>query len=492
VAIQSRFWRALLAFLALPGVISYALPLWIGIGRSPAAVPASEFDRPSMWAPFAGFNPIGIVLIVAGTALLLWCVREFHTAGKGTLAPWDPPRHLVVSGPYRRSRNPMYVAAALVLLGWTVGFGSGALLLYTLIVLVAFLLRVRFYEEPYNARAHRVEWERYRGRVPRWIFPNRKALILTVAALAVAAPLAGFVYEAYEDGRTRRAFEPPGMLVDIGGRKLHLLCIGDGSPIVFFEASGFGVSSLASAMVRERLASRTRVCSYDRIGMGWSDPAPSHLTAGGLASDLAVLQDRADLPAPFVIVASSIGGLVAEMFARQYPERVAGLVFLDAATGHIAREGFARYPAVGPGAAIVSFAAQLGGMRLLDPFDITGDSDEARRSRGFTYGGRAIGAVAAIARGVPDTVREFDAAPPLRADVPLVVLSASDPRAVNLPGLRRLSAERSDLRLEAHQRLAKQSTRGSWKVVPKSEHLIAFSQPEAVIEVIVAMLDELR
>jgi pimeloyl-ACP methyl ester carboxylesterase len=316
--------------------------------------------------------------------------------------------------------------------------------------------------------------------------------VLTVAALIVAVPLAGLVFEAYEDGRTRQEFAPPGMLVDIGGRRLHLLCIGEGSPIVMFEGSGFGVSSVSSASVRERVASRTRVCSYDRIGMGWSDPPPSVVTVGELSRELAVLQDRAGLPAPFVVVASSIGGLNAEMFARRYPERTAGLIFLDAATSDLLEQQSSIVPGAGAGAAILAVAAQLGVVRLLDPFNLTGDSDEVRRSRGFTYGGRAMGAVAAIVRGAPESVREFKAAPPLRPDVPLVVLSASDPRALDIPGLRELSAKRSDVRLDSHQRLAKTSTRGSWRTVPKSEHLIAISNPDVVIDAINAMLDDIR
>ena len=89
-------------------------------------------------------------------------------------------------------------------------------------------------------------------------------------------------------------------------------------------------------------------------------------------------------------------------------------------------------------------------------------------------------------------MREFGAAPPLRTDVPLVVLSASDPRLLEVPGLRQLSAFRSEARLRGHKRLASASTRGVWKTVPNSQHLIAVSNPEAVIHEIFAMLDPLR
>src|SRR5215470_4381238 len=96
-------WRALLAFVALPGVVAIAVPAWI----------AAASLRGGGRVHVAGFLPL-----LAGLALLLWCVREFLVAGKGTLAPWTPPRHLVTSGPYRVSRIPMYVAVATMLVGW--------------------------------------------------------------------------------------------------------------------------------------------------------------------------------------------------------------------------------------------------------------------------------------------------------------------------------------------------------------------------------------
>jgi pimeloyl-ACP methyl ester carboxylesterase len=116
---------------------------------------------------------------------------------------------------------------------------------------------------------------------------------------------------------------------------------------------------------------------------------------------------------------------------------------------------------------------------------------EIARSRGFTYGGRAINTVAAIVRGADRSNDEFTAAPQLPADLPLVVLSASDPRALTLPGLEEFSMRRSDLRLRSHQELAKQSTHGVWKTVPQSGHLIAVTNPEAVIDEIFRMLDGL-
>ena len=112
--------------------------------------------------------PIGLVLLIAGTVALLWCVRDFYVSGKGTLAPWSPPAHLVRIGLYRYTRNPMYVAVTIILLGWAVAFGRSGLFIYAIIVAAAFHLRVVFGEEPWLARTYGAQWQQYADRVPRW------------------------------------------------------------------------------------------------------------------------------------------------------------------------------------------------------------------------------------------------------------------------------------------------------------------------------------
>jgi protein-S-isoprenylcysteine O-methyltransferase Ste14/pimeloyl-ACP methyl ester carboxylesterase len=470
--------RALLAFLALPGLVAFVVPLLLGW-------PALR-DGSFAW--------IGLVALVPGVALLLWCVREFLVNGKGTLAPWDPPRHLVTSGAYRSSRNPMYVAVTLVLLGWTIGFASWPLLIYTLVVAGAFHLRVVFFEEPWLARTHREQWPRYAARVPRWVFRSRRAIAYTWLAVLATLPVGGLIYEAYADGQAGLEFTPPGMLVDVGGRRLHLLCIGDGEPTVIFEASSFG-SSLSSARARERIASRATVCSYDRAGMGWSDPSDGPMSFGGLARDLAVLQDRGRLRWPFIIVSSSMGGMTAELFAREFPERVAGLVFLDAASSRTLarREELGLW--VRAAACTGGVLSHFGVIRLLDPFGFRQeDSDAARRGAALAYNTRVWNQLCAFTRGLPDTVRDFEQAPPLPPDLPLTVLSASTSEEMMPAGVARfVDVER--LRSESRtrqQELARQSSRGHWELVPDSTHLIASSQPDVVAEAVFAMIEQVR
>jgi protein-S-isoprenylcysteine O-methyltransferase Ste14 len=147
------FARALFAFLALPGMIGIVIP--------------HVLFNP-IWRAGPLFAP-GLAFVVLGTALLLWCVREFYVSGKGTLAPWSPPRHLVTTGPYRFSRNPMYVAMSAVLIGWAVAFRSPQYGWYALFMMLAFHVRILLGEEPTLARKFGDAWSGYKTRAPRWI-----------------------------------------------------------------------------------------------------------------------------------------------------------------------------------------------------------------------------------------------------------------------------------------------------------------------------------
>lgn len=148
---RALFWRALLAFLALPAVVAGLIP-WVLVPRG------------------ATFQATASPLLVLGMGLLLWCVRDFYVAGRGTLAPWGPPKNLVTVGLYRVTRNPMYVAVVIVLMGWTITFRSRGLAVYAAVVALAFHVRVLMYEEPWLARTFGAEWMAYRTRVPRWFW----------------------------------------------------------------------------------------------------------------------------------------------------------------------------------------------------------------------------------------------------------------------------------------------------------------------------------
>jgi protein-S-isoprenylcysteine O-methyltransferase Ste14 len=147
------FIRALFAFLVLPGIVAFAVPIaWLVTTSRTALV-----------------QPLGLLPLLVGCAGLLWCVRDFYVFGKSTLAPWSPPQYLVTAGLYRYSRNPMYVSVLLIVLGWAVSFHVPGLYWYAIGVGVAFHLRVVLGEEPWLAQTHGAIWHDYTRRVRRWL-----------------------------------------------------------------------------------------------------------------------------------------------------------------------------------------------------------------------------------------------------------------------------------------------------------------------------------
>jgi pimeloyl-ACP methyl ester carboxylesterase len=226
------------------------------------------------------------------------------------------------------------------------------------------------------------------------------------------------------------------------------------------------------------------------------------MSVGQLADDLRQLQDRA-LDSEIVIVTSSIGGLISELFARRYPARVAGLVFLDAANSEmlaITNAAMDRTTVfeLRTLCAGVDVAGRVGLVRLYDPFAFRRESSpDADRSAALMYSARPWKALCALVRGAPATITEFDQAPPLRPDVPLMMLSAE-----RSDGLLPASVASSDLQQrgtlgallrrfkQTHQQMAQRSSRGSWRLVGESGHLIASDRPQAVIEATLEVLKQ--
>ena len=299
---------------------------------------------------------------------------------------------------------------------------------------------------------------------------------------------AGAAYQAWEVRGETQKFPPPGQLVDIGGRRLHLLCIGEGAPIVLFESSGLG-SAVSADRVRNEIAKRTRVCSYDRRGMGWSDPGPSGpITVNQFVDDLDQLLAHAKLPPPYVVVSASFGGLTTEMFARRHPDLIAGLVFLDAANSVALERVLPKiadyYPKT---ACLAQPAAMIGLVRAVDPLGLRKDSDEVSISR--IYRSEPMQTICGIVRGADQSLAEFRAAPPLSRDVPLTVLIAGAPRPMLPLGVRLVDP---DLVREAQREFAGHSSKGSWRIVERSDHLIATSDPAAVTAAILEQLGPQR
>lgn len=147
-------------------------------------------------------------------------------------------------------------------------------------------------------------------------------------SILVAALLVAFGYPWVAAIGDRRRFAPPGRLVRVNGHRLHVLIQGHGSPTVVLE-SGLPGTVLSWSLVQDRLAAHTRVVSYDRAGLGWSDPGPLPRTASQIVEELRGLLRAAAVAPPYLLVGHSYGGLTVRLFAARYPDEVMGLMLLD-------------------------------------------------------------------------------------------------------------------------------------------------------------------
>ncbi|MQB01949.1 MAG: alpha/beta fold hydrolase [Actinobacteria bacterium] len=152
--------------------------------------------------------------------------------------------------------------------------------------------------------------------------------ILGVAAATAGVGLASAVYQSCAEARDRRRFPPPGRLVDIGGRRLHLWLVGEGNPPVVIVPA-LGGTSLDWVGVQRALHPDPMVCLVDRAGLGWSDPGRWPRSLGDMADELHRALEVAGVQPPYVLVGHSVGGLIARLYCARHPDHAAGLVLVD-------------------------------------------------------------------------------------------------------------------------------------------------------------------
>jgi pimeloyl-ACP methyl ester carboxylesterase len=142
-------------------------------------------------------------------------------------------------------------------------------------------------------------------------------------------PAGDRMLSAAQENQTDVAPPPLGQLVDIGGRKLHLICSGEGKPTVLLENGSDGFS-IDWALVQPQVAKFARVCTYDRAGFAWSDRGPAINTVEQTMDDLHLLLSTAAITPPYILVGHSIGGMYVRAYQRRYPQEVVGMVLVDA------------------------------------------------------------------------------------------------------------------------------------------------------------------
>ncbi len=262
------------------------------------------------------------------------------------------------------------------------------------------------------------------ARIMRWIGKTLLWAVVVFLALAVI----GAIYQTVAMEIDRRTYPPPGQLVQVGGHRLHIRCVGQGAPTVILEAANGGMSAHWVRVQRE-VAKATRACAYDRAGLGWSESGPRPRDARQISSELHALMGEASIDeGSYVLVGHSYGGLYARMYTARYPDEVVGLVLVDSSHPEQftrSPEGREMYERARRLTAIAALFSRLGLIRLFDVFPAPARLPAHQRAQAE--------ASLSSTRHLVATAQEFSATPQTSAQVrttqglgdkPLAVVSA--------------------------------------------------------------------
>jgi len=308
-----------------------------------------------------------------------------------------------------------------------------------------------------------------------------------VLALFVFFGITGALYQTVYAARDRAANPMPGQLVDIGGYRLHIYCAGQGSPTVIFDA-GLGDSYMSWRKVQPQIARLTKVCSYDRAGLGYSDSSPRARTSKTIAEELHMLLRSAAIPAPYVLVGHSMGGFDVRLYANAYRGDVAGMVLVD--SSHPEQQK--RLPAA-VNDLDAGWVREQEFFELAMPFGIA-------RVLGFCGEDAEVRAAECNFHSVRESVKELKSVSESAAqaatagslgDIPLAVLS-SDPDRPQLDLPEDLVKPTNEAWQQMQNELAQLSSRSTHTVVKNSGHYIQLDQPGAVIEAIKKVVGQVR
>lgn len=324
------------------------------------------------------------------------------------------------------------------------------------------------------------------------LFRISSIIMLVILVLVLVTLTAGAIAKS----NLAKQHPAPGQLVDVGGYKLHIHCMGEGSPTVILE-SGWVESSSTWIYIQPEVAKTTRVCSYDRAGYGWSDPSPNPRTASWRVDELHTLLVNANVQGPYVLVGHSLGGMLVRVYTHNYPDEVVGMVLVDS----MHEEQYERLP--GAKSSILDSVQQF---RMLGVLSSTGfmalapqmipnqgfpDEVFAQYKVAWATTGHLSAAAAEMNAMLESTVEVRALQITSFGNLPLSVLTAG----VYHPNPAQSDAENQQYRDEwqaMQSELAALSSTSKQTITEKSDHNIQYHQPDLVIDAILEMVEMLR
>ena len=330
--------------------------------------------------------------------------------------------------------------------------------------------------------------------------------LIGLLAFLVVVMVAGAIYQSTASVSDLKKYPPPGIFYDVGEYRLHLYCTGEGSPTVILEA-GAGSPGMLWTFVQKGIEKSTRVCSYDRAGLGWSDPASGPLSPKQIASDLHALLETAGVQGPYILVGHSAGGVYVRAFANQYPSDVVGMVLVDSShegqNAHYPPEWQELDKVQNSMMAFCRVVSPFGGMRLARIFDAATATMDPEIGAAYlsTLYRTGFCRVSAWEIEALSTSNSKSYIPGSLGDLPLIVLTADTSEAelqAQVPAYLQSAvgpeviAKVYQVNREMQQDLVNLSSRGRQIMVPNSGHMIQLDQPGVVIDAIRDIVEQVR
>lgn len=315
-----------------------------------------------------------------------------------------------------------------------------------------------------------------------------KRILVTFAVLVIVTPIIGFLYQTIMTKVDDSTHPAPGTFVEANGAQLHVVCEGEGSPVVLFETGLGGDATWTWKRIAHKLAANNKTCYYDRAGYGWSSASDTVRSVHNLAVDLAAVANHVAPNSKPILVGHSFGGPIIRAYAKSHTERVAGLIFVDSAHEE---QGLRLSAGAGETETnwtrlIYEYGAPVGWVRLTRRNDLpnndTIDSDDYERLIAHTSRNRFVRSYLAesdlwiIDRVAPDFDYDF-------GDTPIFVISQDTNLSV-------LEEEKTDYAVWAglQQELAALSRDSEFRMPEGAPHGIPYEMPEEVIDAVRSVL----
>jgi pimeloyl-ACP methyl ester carboxylesterase len=314
-----------------------------------------------------------------------------------------------------------------------------------------------------------------------------RRIFLGLLGFVITLAIAGMIYQNIFEARDRRFNPMSGKRFDVGGYKMHIHCTGEGSPAVILE-SGLGDSYLSWRKVQPQIAKFTRVCSYDRSGIGFSDSELEPRTSKVMAAELHTLLTAAGVAPPYVLVGHSMGGYNVRLFTSLYRNEVAGMVLVD--VSHPDQQN--RFPPELKDmegswlreAEFLEYTMPFGVPRLLGLCD----DDPVQRAAECNWHSAHEGV--AELKSFSESAAQTAATGSL-GDIPLVVLSHDpDKPSADLPP--DLAKPTNAAWEKMQEELSQLSTRGTQVVAKNSSHYIQTDRPDMVLDAVRGVVEQAR